>query len=444
MFILLMSQNTIGDNSNNNRKRKYEQISEKSVINEREQIIKYLEEEYHHAKQKHQRALKCSQLTLDCFLRQKDLPLDQKFKWYDKLNKATQTVHVTNDQVDQINLVIQSLKENPSISCIPKKFGKVEETIQNSSTFIEGIKKIFGMRITSQVEGENVMIEAFNAFEQKKKGSKEQERNLLFWNGKAYINGLLPVSQDFDYIYVNRKKFPIVQLCEVLGYKTEEIEAAEMISEGFPYLIKAITWYSIKDFWEEAKEQNNSQIDKTLDKYLGTCQRFFHKYLEWAAIYIKSSRTLKIKTKSMNFSEKGLLKSYNKAENLFEELLGKFGEYIKVFNEEDAKEFTEQVQNMENCFLEATSLCSDYSLYTHTEYIVRYLQIKNNHTGPIYMISYYDLCKDCEKLFVECTKEEKNKDNTIVISGMEYKCSRQRGRPNILCNKSFLQIQYPY
>ncbi len=216
------------------------------------------------------------------------------------------------------------------------------------------------------------------------------------------------------------------------------------IYEIFPKLTEAFSYFPIQKFWNEAKFQKNSEIGQTVLRYKEKYKPWSYKYLELAANYIMSSRNLQINTIHMDFKQEDLLISYRKAEKTNKDFLIKFGEYIGTFNKEDKDSFINQLQNIKNSLKEAPDLCNMYKRYAHTEYMVKYLQKQNgNEAEPLYMVSYYDICQNCEKLLAETTKEENEKNNTIVISVHNYIDSRYRDRPKDLVNKSFLQIHLP-
>ncbi|MBO6056452.1 MAG: hypothetical protein J6P84_05770 [Alphaproteobacteria bacterium] len=403
--------------------------------NNKAQLINIFEKERYNAEQKKERSKIIYQKTMDLYLKEKN-DRTRFCYWTPKLEEISNVTSSCSNEISELNQIIQFIKDNPLSNLeIPLTFGKAQKRINNDSKFIEIVNKIFGISIHSREEAESLIWEAFNAFEPYKKG-----KNILFWNGKAYVNGALSIFPVSD-LRIKGRNYHLTQLYEILGYKREDIEAVAIISNGFPLLNKAITWFSIKNFWKEAKVQKDSQIDKTLQKHKRSCRRFFHEHIECAANYIKAAKTLGIRTKDLDFSQKELSEPHNKAEGIVREFLDKFGDYIGEFNKKDQKQFIENMNHIKN-LLYAPSLLEDYSIYAHTEYIVRYLQKRNREkTEPTYMASYYDMCRDCEILFAESTQQEVGKDNTIIISGYDYKLSRGRGHPQILSNKSFLQIQ---
>ena len=413
---------------------KVDNFNKKTRIDRKAQLIKDLEEEIHKIEEKRERSKIVYQKTMDLLLKEKNGYCHYKLE--QRLQDLECKTASASSEISEIKQVIQSIEKNSSSNLeIPLTFGKAQNKLNNDSKFIEVVSKIFGINVDSREEGESLIWEAFNAFEPYKNG-----RNILFWNGNAYVNGALSVFPVCD-LRIKGKNYHVTQLYEILGYKRKDIEAVAIISNGFPLLNKSMTWFSIKNFWEEAKVQKDFQINETLYKHKRSCKRYFHEYMECIADYIKAARNLGINTKDLDLSPEGLLEPYNKAEGIVRGFLNKFGDYIGKFNKEDQKRFIEDMNNTEN-LLYAPSLLENYSVYAHTEYIVSYLQKSSKgKTEPTYMASYYDMCRACETLFAECTKKEFGKDNTIVISGYDYKLSRGQGHPNILSNKSFLQIQ---
>jgi hypothetical protein len=409
-------------------------FNKKIKTDRKAQLIDALKNEIRKTEQKKERSKKVYQKTMDLYSKEKDDRIRFCY-WTPKLEELNNISNACSNEIHAINQVIQSIEENPSNLEIPVTYGKAQKKLNDDSKFVETVNEIFGINTHSREEAESLIWGAFNAFEPYKKG-----RNILFWNGKAYVSGALSIFPVSD-LRIKGKNYHIIQLYEILGYKRKDIEAVAVISNGFPLLNRAITWFSIKNFWKEAKSQKDSEINETLRNHKKSCRRYFHEYIEYAADYIKAARNLGINTKDLDFSSKGLLEPYNKAEGIVRGFLNKFSDYIGEFNKEDQKQFIEDINNTKN-LLYAPSLLENYSVYAHTEYIVRYLQKRSGKRGePTYMASYYDMCRDCEILFAESTQQEFGKDNTIIISGYDYKLSRSRGHPSVLSNKSFLQLQ---
>ncbi len=409
-------------------------FNKKIKTDRKAQLIDALKNEIQKIEKKKERSKKVYQKTMDLYSKEKDDKIRFCY-WTPKLEELNNISNACSNEIHTINQVIQSIEENPSNPEIPVTYGKAQKKLNDDSKFVETVNKIFGINTHSREESESLIWEAFNTFEPYKKG-----RNILFWDGNAYVNGALSVFPVSD-LRIKGEDYHVIQLYEILGYKRENIEAVAIISNGFPLLNRAITWFSIRNFWEEAKSQKDSKINETLHKHKRSCRRYFHEYIEQAADYIKAARVLGINTKNLDFSSEGLLKPYTEAEEIVRGFLKKYSKYIGEFNKEDQKRFIEDMNNIKN-LLYAPSLLEDYSIYAHTEYIVRYLQKRSGKKAePTYMASYYDMCRDCEILFAESTQQEFGKDNTIIISGYDYKLSRSRGHPSILSNKSFLQIQ---
>ena len=430
---LCLSETIDRENRSNKKTKTNKNIIEVNA-NNRTKITDTFEAELHKAEDKKKRVKTIYDLTEKLFSKEKDGYCQHKLN--QKLQNINHISAATSNEISKINQVLQFIKENPSLNLeIPVTYGKAQKKLNDDSKFVETVNKIFGINTHSKKEAESLIWEAFNTFEPYKKG-----RNILFWDGNAYVNGALSVFPVSD-LRIKGEDYHVIQLYEILGYKRENIEAVAIISNGFPLLNRAITWFSIRNFWEEAKSQKDSKINETLHKHKRSCRRYFHEYIEQAADYIKAARVLGINTKNLDFSSEGLLKPYTEAEEIVRGFLKKYSKYIGEFNKEDQKRFIEDMNNIKN-LLYAPSLLEDYSIYAHTEYIVRYLQKRSGKKAePTYMASYYDMCRDCEILFAESTQQEFGKDNTIIISGYDYKLSRSRGHPSILSNKSFLQIQ---
>lgn len=418
-----LSETIDRENCSNKKAKTNKNIIEVNA-NNRAQLIDILEEERCKTEQKKERSKTVYHLTEKLLDKADDYG---RYRLGQRLEEISHITNATSYEIHELNQVIQFIQENPSSNLeIPLTFGKAQSNIGDEK-FLKVINEAFGVHLVDRKEGESLVWEALNAFEPHKKG-----KNILFWNGKAYVSGLFSYVPD---LRIGNRIYHVIKLYEILGYK--EIVALESIPAGFPFLKKSMNWFSIKNFWEEARKQEDSEMSETLQKHKGLCKQYFHEYLEWAAEYIKSSRNLGINTKNLNLSSEGLLKPYKKAEKVMREFLEKFSNYIGEFNKEDQKRFIEDMNNTKN-LLYAPSLFDDYGKYWHTEYMVRYLQKYNK---PIYGISYYDMCRQCEMLFAESTREELGKDNTIIISGYDYKMSRSQAHPYILSNKSFLQVQ---
>ncbi len=241
----------------------------------------------------------------------------------------------------------------------------------------------------------------------------------------------------------------------MLGYnkdEAKEIEDMARISNNFLPLKEAVerNYYSVKNFWNVIREKTKIRdIDPILIEHVRKYnQEWIHNCMKAAADYIKSLRRLGIYTKNLELSDNGLEYSYRESikrvQSLFKEYLVRFGKYISYFNPNDSTEFLTKI-NQSNNLNYWIDLASKYNRYTHTEYMIRYQH--GNKSSPLHLISYLDVCENCEQMLAETTPQENMKYNTVVISEQEYswndknKSTRKKQRSDDLTNFSFFQLQ---
>ena len=220
------------------------------------------------------------------------------------------------------------------------------------------------------------------------------------------------------------------------------------MSNNFHMLEKSVNYFPIQSFWDDIKDIPNTQISCALDDYRRHFKEWSHEYIKAAADYVISLRNLRINTKNLKLNSKNLDTSYYKAtkktQELFREYLKEFGKYIAYFNYDDSKNFLAEIraagrsQSALNRWIEIIQN-PEYNRYTHTEYMIRY-QHRNKST-PLYLISFNDVCKNCEQMLAETTPQKNGKYNTVVVSAENYANSRSRNRLDHLTNFSFLQLQ---
>ena len=344
------------------------------------------------------------------------------------------------------------VKHNINECCYGKTSGE--------QTFVEVTKDALGIKnIHSPQEAIDTMGELFDAFNIRREKDEDTKtylggKNIAFYKGKAYINGLIPTDYSYDNLWLtNGKRAPyrVKQLYEVLGFNKSEakkIEAIGRMSNNFHMLEKSVNYFPIQSFWEDIKDIPNAQISYALDDYRSHFKEWSHEYIKAAADYVISLRNLRIDTRNLRLNPKNLHASYYKAtkktQELFMEYLKEFGKYIGYFNYDDSKNFLAEIRASSR-FKSALDRWIDitqspeYNRYTHTEYIIRY-QHRNKST-PLYLISFNDVCKNCEQMLAETTPQKNGKYNAVVVSAENYANSRSRNRLDHLTNFSFLQLQ---
>lgn len=358
------------------------------------------------------------------------------------------------------------------------QFGVVEHSIDKCPNLIEVVDQMLKVSTHSKKEAEGFVKSVLRTFGEHMGPSM----NFLLWDGQIYLNGLIPISDFGDSLQiegVREDPYPVVQLCDMLGYKDikekKRLEAARGIAYSFPLLNKSLYWTSISAFLNEAKGKTGVRIDSMLEERREKCEDLEVKYLEAAADYIKSLRSLGIGTKYLRFNKNGLFESFNEAENKTRDLmkgyLNAFGNYISFLDPDDGNSFLEELDRVNNLqkpvsyLVEAYKLWSrpEYNPYTHTEYMVWY-QVKRDglETKPLWVISFLDACLDCERLFARVISKKENSTyktgfkrrrldsvkpstdneyNVIIISGCDYKERRSNLRFPELINPRVLEIQ---
>jgi len=327
-------------------------------------------------------------------------------------------------------------------------------------SFVEVAQDALGIKnIHSPQEAIDTIGELFDAFNIRREKDEDMKtylggKNIAFYKGKAYINGLIPTDYSYDNLWLtNGKRAPyrVKQLYEVLGFNKNEakkIEAIGRMSNNFHMLEKSVNYFPVQSFWDDIKDIPNTQISYALNDYRSHFKEWSHEYLMATADYIKSLRDLRIDTRNLRLNPRNLHTSYYKATKkilpLFREYLEEFGKYIAYFNHDDSKNFLAEIRASSRSKSALDRWIDiiqnpEYKRYTHTEYMIRY-QHRNKST-PLWMISFNDVCKNCETMLAETTPQGSYEYNSVVISANEYANSRSRNRSDHLTNFNFLQLQ---
>ena len=349
--------------------------------------------------------------------------------------------------------------------------------ISSEHVFVNIIKEALGINnIRSPQEAINIMDELFKAFNKRKEKDKLQQtqlggKNLAFYRGKAYINGLIPTNYGYDNLYLKNAKrphFQVVQLYEVIGFdkvEAQKIEDMTRIRDNSAILMESSVEFYIRCFWNDIKGKTNFQIDALLQEQLQKYKKLSQEYdkvqciqeyekIKATADYAKSLHNLGIDTKNLELTKdfasnvEKLHELYRKATKMTYEILEKyfeeFGKYVSYFSIDDSVEFLNEIHQLSKAPSAIDTWIGvirkpEYNRYTHTEYMIRY--IHRNESTPLCMISFYDVCKSCEKMLAETTTEESWKYNTLVVSAQEYANSRIRERLDDQTNFSLLLMQ---
>lgn len=330
--------------------------------------------------------------------------------------------------------------------------------------FMEVTKDALGIKnIHSPQEAIDKMQELFDAFEIRRKKDILQQiqlggKNLAFYKGKAYINGLIPTIDIYDHLYLKtdqKSEYQVVQLYEVLGVNKEyskKIETLARLNKCFNLLTHSIENFPIQ-FWNNIRGKDNSQIDAASNKYRKTYNNWNYK-LQATVDYIKSLQDFGIDTRNLELSQELALnmqmlhntysEASQKVQNILAKYLEEFGKYIAYFNIYDSVKFLNEIYQLSKTYFLLDYWIDvikrpEYNRYTHTEYMIRYLH--QNELTPLYMISFFDVCKICEKMLAETTPEKSWRYNTFVVSAKKYANSRKRERPDDQTNFSLLLLQ---
>ena len=398
---------------------------------------------------------------------------------FSEVQKENQEPNLKKAKIDKKYGVAVDLDKYPNfIKSIEQALGVNDPNLQKEaiSFFIKAVEQALGIdNLVSTEDALDMIGESFDAFEirREKNESKRTKlggKNILFYKGDAYLNGLIPINYAYDNLWINSKRrspYKVIQLCDILEYgdRKKELEAIGRIAYCFPLLQEVLTWNTIREFWYDIRGKGNRQIDSMFEKHMGKSENWpskdpnFDMYLIAVADYVKSLNKLGIYTRNLKFNEKGLSESFykveNKTENLMKGFLKKFGEYVKELDENDGNNFLKYLKNSKNFLEDIQELyygseedsLSYYKKYTHTERMTQYLRKRDGILSePFYAISYKDPCTDsdpqidhCEQMFAKTTPEEpirkrKNSDenditietekhyrpNAIIISGYPY------------------------
>lgn len=330
--------------------------------------------------------------------------------------------------------------------------------------------------ISSSEEVINIMDELFRAFEARRAKDEETKtylsgKNLAFYKGDAYINGLIPTNYGYDDLWLKngrRKPYHVKQLYEVLGFDKNEAKKLEnmtRIRNNFYVLVNSSEKLYVRSFWNKIRGKTYSEINTLLNAELKQYTDWSYEYsanecaeeyekIKAVSDYIKALYGLGIDTKDLELSKdleprlKTLHKSYceatDKTQKVFKKYLDEFGKYITYFDNNDGTEFLTTIYQLSSskatldCWIRTFSE-PKYKRYTHTEYMIKYMH--RNETTPLCIISLNDVCKSCEQMLAKTTPQESGRYNTMVISMQEYASSRARERLDDDINFSFLQIQ---
>ena len=344
------------------------------------------------------------------------------------------------------------VKHNIDECCYGKTSGE--------QAFVEITKDALKIKsIHSPEEAIDIMGELFNAFNVRREKDEDMKtylggKNIAFYKGKAYINGFFPIDYSYDNLYLtNGKRAPyrVEQLYKVLGFNksaAKKIEAIGRMSNNFHMLEKSVNYFPIQSFWDDIKDIPNTQISYALNDYRSHFKEWSHEYIKAAADYMISLRGLGVDTRNLRLNLKNLHTSYYKAtkktQSLFGDYLKEFGKYIAYFNYDDSKNFLAEIRASSRSKSALDHWIDiiqspEYNRYTHTEYMIRYQH--RNKSAPLYLISFNDVCKNCEQMLAETTPQKNGKYNTVVVSAENYANSRSRNRLDHLTNFSFLQLQ---
>lgn len=330
--------------------------------------------------------------------------------------------------------------------------------------------------ISSSEEVINIMDELFRAFVVRRNKDEETKtylggKNLAFYKGDAYINGLIPTNYGYDNLWLKsgkRKPYHVKQLYEVLGFNKNEAKKLEnmtRIRNNFYVLFNSSEKHYVRSFWNKIRGKTYSEINTLLNAELKQYGDWSYEYgenecaeesekIKAVSDYIKALHGLGIATKDWELSKdleprlKTLHKSYceaaAKTQKVLEKYLEEFGKYITYFDIDDGVEFLTTIYQLSSskaaldCWIKTFSE-PKYKRYTHTEYMIRYMH--RNETTPLCIISLNDACKICEQMLAKTTSQESGRYNTIIISAQKYANSRARERLDDNTNFSFLQIQ---
>ncbi|OUM64825.1 hypothetical protein PIROE2DRAFT_60415 [Piromyces sp. E2] len=322
-------------------------------------------------------------------------------------------------------------------------YAKVKNLEEEKTLFIKTIENAFGIKITNVIDGLILVKEAFRAFESRMERNDENRANILFYNGEAYINGFRPTIS-FNDFYLRDKTFQPKQLCDILGYSRDELAAFKLIRDSMDSIMESIenNHYTVRDFWYEARDKTEAQIDILEKKYINEAPPFLETNIRNTANFILAARVIGFNTDRSPFKDYIFKKAYEMTVEKNYEFLNKVYNYISVLGPEDAQQFKEVYLDGEYIEL-APDFVDEVKLDSHTEFIVQYLikTSKDTRKEPVYLVSYFDMCDECESLYLNYNPPKPTEIKTVVVSGYPYKYSRTKYMDNSYFDNSVILIR---
>jgi len=324
------------------------------------------------------------------------------------------------------------------------QFGKVIAANEDQYLFVETVRKSFDINIKNAYEGKCLLREAFRAFESRGERKEEDGANLLFYNGKAYLNGYR-LTSTFDNIYLQGKCYQPVKLCDILGFSTEVIESLEVIKFSYELVVEAACndYYTVRDFWYKARYKSIDDIQSYSNYVIKNSPNWLEVFIDATTDFMIASKILDYSIEKKPFYCEVFEEIVEFAIDVGKRFIESIMNYIDFFSKEDGEYFRNSIEE-DYDYLLMPDILTFLKKYSHTEFMVRYQLYQENKkldgTETIYISSYYDMCRDCEELLASETKKS-NKTNVVVASAHSYRGSRTNYRDYSTTNKSLLLIQ---
>ncbi len=325
------------------------------------------------------------------------------------------------------------------------RYGEIKHSIEDCPNFSEVFKSALNADVSTKEDAESLFMDILLDFGGTRADVKVlaggiRPANIVVCNGNIYLSGGRDIFSYFSNPFLDNKNcnqylrsLRIIQLSDLLGFNAKLVNAIRKVNSLYASLMRLLNSSKVDHdskkvilfFWNKSKNKNDQQI---LNILKNDQEKFCHNN-NWRADqllrmseYLRSLQILGIKTAFLKRDMKGLTEGFEKSKEIVrkktDEFLEKFGKYIAKFSFTDAESFNKELLKIRNFktaeYLEAANtLYSMYNRYTHTEYMIQYHRKQNGkEKGPLYILSYYDPCGNCEKMLAETTLVESNNANS--------------------------------
>jgi len=238
------------------------------------------------------------------------------------------------------------------------------------------IEEVFNYKTKNPKKFLEYLIKTFND----KKNIFDEKVNLLCYNKKIFINRIFPICMAYDGIFINHEKYKSTQVLTLLGYDNITIYGIFNILSNFEFMMKNMKKNIANQIWKDIQilKKQNLDKDKTKPLHYHILYKKYNKFKNKYIIienFINGIYMMGYDISYESFDLNTIQKYKNKAFEKINIIAKDIKDYINVFNNEDSNKFYElfeKIKNINNFVQKFTLLCSDYGLYSHTEYILYY------------------------------------------------------------------------